>query len=89
MKTLNELERETGMNYKTLARRTSQLLKEGYISKTDDYPLRYYLTEEQETEYSVSCRPEMKKTTEGQVFRSAMEALLAEDNFLIGSLTVN
>ena len=88
-KTLNELEGETGMNYKTLARRTSNLLKEGIISKTDDYPLRYHLTEEQEADYNISCRPEIKKTTEGQVFRSAMEALLGEDNLIIGSLTVD
>ena len=88
-KTLNELEGETGMNYKTLARRTSQLLKEGHISKTEDYPLRYYLTEEQEMEHNISCLPEVKKMVEGQVFRSAMEALLAENNYVIGTLTVD
>lgn len=88
-RTLNELEKGTGMNYKTLARRTSNLLREGYISKTDDYPLRYFLTEEQEREYSISCHPEERKTTEGKVFRSAMEALLTEDNYIIGTLTVD
>ena len=88
-KTLNELENETGMNYKTLARRTSNLLREGYISKTDDYPLRYYLTEEQEAEYNISCHSENENVAEGRVFRSAMEALLAENNCIIGTLTVD
>lgn len=85
-KSLNELEKELGMNYKTLARRASYLLRDGYISKTDDYPIRYFLTEEQETEHGISCRPEMRKVMEGQVFKAATEALLAENNVIMGTM---
>ena len=87
-KALSELETELDMNYKTLARRASYLLKGGYISKTDDYPLRYYLTEEQETEHNLSCRPEVKRMMEGQVFRSAMQALLSENNIIMGTVRI-
>lgn len=88
-KSLSEMEKELGMNYKTLARRSSYLLRDGRISKTDDFPIRYYLTEEQEMEHNISCHPDTGNIADSRVFRSAMQALLAENCVLRGIVSID
>ena len=88
-RTLSELEKELGMNYKTLARRASYLLRDGRISKTDDYPIRYYLTEQQEADHNLSSCSDREKVVGGRVFISAMQALLAENTVFMGTVRID
>ena len=81
-KTLAELEKETGLNYKTLARRAASLLAEGAVSKTDEYPIRYYATDEQVLTCQLSPNP-YDEIIEGRVFLNAVEALFSQDRVVL------
>ena len=83
-RTLSELEKKTGLNYKTLARRTAVLLKDGCISRTDDYPIRYYVSKEQAVRYGVTASP-YDAIVQGTVFRNAAEAVREYDEFILDS----
>ena len=81
-KTLSELEKLTGLNYKTLARRTANLLREGMISKTDEYPIRYYVTDEQALSNQLSPGA-YESVAEGKMYQNAAAALFSQDSIVL------
>ncbi len=83
-KTLAELEAATGLNYKTLARRAAKLLDEGLISKTDDYPIRYYMTRDQCFSAFLTSKP-YDLGLGGGFFESAAKALRDRDEIVLDS----
>lgn len=80
-KTLEELEVLTGLNYKTLARRASYLLRDGHISKTDERPIRYYLTTNQIMSFDLSQGAD--HSAEGKLFENAAEAVMECDEIIL------
>ena len=86
-RSLNDLERDTGLNYKTLARRASFLLKDGHISRTDDYPIRYYMTPEQAMSFNLSPGP-YEGSAEGMLFDNAAEAIMEFDEVVLDSTDI-
>ncbi len=83
-RTLVELEAATGLNYKTLARRAARLLEEGLVSKTDDYPIRYYMTQKQCFDAFLTSRP-YDLELEGKHFVSAAKALRDQNKIVLDS----
>ena len=83
-RTLAELEAATGLNYKTLARRAARLLEEGLVSKTDDYPIRYYMTQKQCFDAFLTSRP-YDLELEGKHFVSAAKALRDQNKIVLDS----
>lgn len=81
-KTLTELRDETGQNYKTLARRASALLHDGAISKTDAYPIKYYVTEPQALACQLSSTA-YQYSLDGAGFLSAADALFTQDKVIL------
>jgi hypothetical protein len=80
-KTLEELEVLTGLNYKTLARRASHLLRDGHVSKTDERPIRYYLTTNQIMSFELSQGT--GHSAEGMLFDNAAEAVMECDEIIL------